>query len=156
MWVTISKIKSAYLRNELRSFQRISLSVEWTSNWLSIICHNRVDRCNTLVCGHASSRRYVGGFYREIENYANIISDTAPKKRQRPIVRSPLSENSGEVLEVNLRYDASLLQPVPHPSHVMLTSLSTNSLSLPFVFCLPTFRATFRLNCVRNSICDVR
>lgn len=90
--MTINRIKFAYLRNEyVDKFGDFSFD-EGANRLSIIICDNRADRCDTLVRGRASSSsRDVGGFYREIENYANIISDivqSAPKKRRRDDVRS--------------------------------------------------------------------
>jgi len=105
----------------------------WRSNRLSIICNNRADRCDysdTWLREFSLVRRwFLSRDWKLCKHNFRIRVKEKPAWR-RPTVRSPLLENSGEMLEVNLRYDASLVQPVPHPqcrTYEFLNQLSSAS-----------------------------
>lgn len=124
----------------------------WRSNRLSIVCDNRIVRIDAILWyGVApSSRRYVGGFHREIENYANIISDTvqsAPKKRRRGDVRSCVRHYRKTAARgARSKFKIRCISPATRPSpHVMPTSLLTNSLPLSsFRFLFANFSLKLR------------
>lgn len=130
------------------------------------VIHSAV--CTRPCQGPSSIRRRVS--HREIENYANIISGAVPgreaaatarrnaKRGVRGVRVSSLSfaiigkQRRGARSKFKIR-DASLRLPVAfaaNPSH-RTHGPSPRSFSRP-----ATLLASSRLNCVRNSICDVR